>query len=89
MYALGKTKVFFRTGQVALLERVLHEKLANSTVIIQKIWKGYICRKKYQHIKDSLLKIQVFFMYLIFVFQMYCIFYEIELTMTNSNLEFV
>ncbi|VDK73468.1 unnamed protein product [Onchocerca ochengi] len=27
MFALGKTKIFFRTGQVALLERVLHEKL--------------------------------------------------------------
>lgn len=60
MYALGKTKVFFRTGQVALLERILHEKLANSTIMIQKIWKGYICRKKYQNIKESLLKIQLY-----------------------------
>ncbi|EJW74360.1 hypothetical protein WUBG_14734, partial [Wuchereria bancrofti] len=60
MYALGKTKIFFRTGQVALLERVLHEKLANSTIMIQKIWKGYICRKKYQNIKESLLKIQLY-----------------------------
>lgn len=61
MYALGKTKVFFRTGQVALLERILHQKLTNSAVMIQKIWKGYISRKKYQHIKESLRKIQVSF----------------------------
>ncbi|VDP17628.1 unnamed protein product [Onchocerca flexuosa] len=60
MYALGKTKIFFRTGQVALLERVLHEKLVNSAVMIQKIWKGYISRKKYQHIKESLLRIQLY-----------------------------
>uniref|UniRef100_A0A1I7W4X4 Myosin motor domain-containing protein n=1 Tax=Loa loa TaxID=7209 RepID=A0A1I7W4X4_LOALO len=60
MYALGKTKVFFRTGQVALLERILHEKLTNSAIMIQKIWKGYISRKKYQHIKESLLKIQLY-----------------------------
>lgn len=60
MYALGKTKVFFRTGQIALLERLLHVKSMNSTILIQKIWRGYTARKKYQHLKESLLKIQVF-----------------------------
>ncbi|VDN08389.1 unnamed protein product [Thelazia callipaeda] len=60
MYALGKTKVFFRTGQVALLERILHEKLTSSAVLIQKTWKGLSARKKYQFIKESIAKIQIY-----------------------------
>uniref|UniRef100_A0A915Q4X9 Myosin motor domain-containing protein n=1 Tax=Setaria digitata TaxID=48799 RepID=A0A915Q4X9_9BILA len=60
MYAMGKTKVFFRTGQVALLERLLHEKLTNSALMIQKVWKGYVSRKKCNYLKESVRKIQLY-----------------------------
>ncbi|VDM46989.1 unnamed protein product [Toxocara canis] len=58
MFALGKTKVFFRTGQVALLERLRQETLSISAIVIQKIWRGFIARKRYQLIRRSILTIQ-------------------------------
>lgn len=59
MFALGKTKVFFRTGQVALLERLRQETLSVSAVVIQKTWKGFVARRRYQLIRQSILTIQV------------------------------
>uniref|UniRef100_F1KWT5 Myosin-Va n=1 Tax=Ascaris suum TaxID=6253 RepID=F1KWT5_ASCSU len=58
MFALGKTKVFFRTGQVALLERLRQETLSVSAVVIQKTWKGFVARRRYQLIRQSILTIQ-------------------------------
>ncbi|CAD6190072.1 unnamed protein product [Caenorhabditis auriculariae] len=57
-YALGKTKIFLRTGQVAVLERVRLETLSASALLIQKTWRGYVARKKYENMKRSLQIIQ-------------------------------
>jgi myosin-5 len=57
-FALGKTKVFFRTGQVALLEQKRHEILANAATMIQKTWRGFAQSRKFAQIKKSILIIQ-------------------------------
>ncbi|CAO4380465.1 unnamed protein product [Caenorhabditis nigoni] len=57
-YALGKTKIFLRTGQVAVLERVRLDTLAAAATVIQKTWKGFVARRKYETMRKSLLIVQ-------------------------------
>ncbi|XP_017262666.1 unconventional myosin-Vb [Kryptolebias marmoratus] len=49
-YCFGKTKVFFRAGQVALLERLRAERLRVAAVIIQSRVKGWLGRLRYGRI---------------------------------------
>ncbi|KAM9848388.1 unconventional myosin-Va [Aulostomus maculatus] len=46
-YCFGKTKVFFRAGQVALLERLRAERLRVAAVIIQSCVRGWLARLSY------------------------------------------
>ncbi|TKS74467.1 Unconventional myosin-Va [Collichthys lucidus] len=46
-YCFGKTKVFFRAGQVAFLERLRAEKLRVAAVIIQSRVRGWLARIAY------------------------------------------
>ncbi|XP_068581992.1 unconventional myosin-Va [Cebidichthys violaceus] len=46
-YCFGKTKVFFRAGQVALLERLRAERLRVAAVIIQSRVRGWLARIRY------------------------------------------
>lgn len=46
-YKYGKTKVFFRAGQVAFLERLRSDKMKACLVILQKTVRGYLARKHY------------------------------------------
>ncbi|KJH49236.1 myosin head [Dictyocaulus viviparus] len=57
-FALGRTKIFFRTGQVALLERIRVEILSVSVIIIQSCWRRYLARMKYMVLRKSLHTIQ-------------------------------
>ncbi|PAV79042.1 hypothetical protein WR25_17827 isoform B [Diploscapter pachys] len=57
-FALGKTKIFFRTGQVAVLERCRLETLSASAIKIQTIWRGFVCRRNYERIRSSVRTIQ-------------------------------
>ncbi|KAF1750538.1 hypothetical protein GCK72_017088 [Caenorhabditis remanei] len=57
-YAVGKTKIFLRTGQVAVLERVRLDTLAVAATMIQKTWKGFVARRKYETMRKSLLIVQ-------------------------------
>nr|pir hypothetical protein E02C12.1 - Caenorhabditis elegans [Caenorhabditis elegans] len=57
-YAVGKTKIFLRTGQVAVLERVRLDTLAAAATVIQKMWKGFLARRKYETMRRSLLIVQ-------------------------------
>ncbi|CAI5451136.1 unnamed protein product [Caenorhabditis angaria] len=57
-FALGKSKIFLRTGQVAILERVRLEKLSSAAVMIQKTWKGFVARRNYETKKKALLIVQ-------------------------------
>eukprot|EP00094_Tigriopus_californicus_P007483 TCALIF_07205-PA protein Name:"Similar to MYO5A Unconventional myosin-Va (Gallus gallus)" AED:0.07 eAED:0.07 QI:0/0/0/0.83/1/1/12/0/1517 len=57
-YRFGKSKLFFRAGQVAYMEKLRSEKLRECGIMIQKHVKGWLYRKKYQKTKSSTLTMQ-------------------------------
>ncbi|KAG7488039.1 hypothetical protein MATL_G00029750 [Megalops atlanticus] len=57
-YCLGKSKVFFRAGQVALLEKLRAERLRAAGVIIQSWVRGWLGRRRYQKICWATLTLQ-------------------------------
>lgn len=57
-YCFGKTKVFFRAGQVALLERLRAERLCHAAVIIQSRVRGWLARLRYTRICWATITIQ-------------------------------
>ncbi|XP_022046954.2 unconventional myosin-Vb [Acanthochromis polyacanthus] len=57
-YCFGKTKVFFRAGQVALLERLRAERLRSAAVIIQSQVRGWLARIRYTKIIWATVTIQ-------------------------------
>ena len=59
-YKLGKTKIFFRAGQVAYMERLRSERLRYCGVMIQKNVKGWLYRKRYIRIYNATTTIQRF-----------------------------
>ncbi|XP_067003336.2 unconventional myosin-Va [Anabrus simplex] len=52
-FQFGKTKIFFRAGQVAYLEKLRADKLKECCIIIQKQVRAFICRKKYLRIQRA------------------------------------
>ncbi|BFZ26086.1 hypothetical protein BsWGS_29125 [Bradybaena similaris] len=59
-YRFGKTKIFFRAGQVAYLEKLRTTKLRACGVMIQKHIRGWLQRRKYQSILISVRLVQTF-----------------------------
>lgn len=57
-YCFGRTKVFFRAGQVALLERLRAERLCLAAVIIQSRVRGWLARLRYTRICWATITIQ-------------------------------
>lgn len=57
-YRFGKSKLFFRAGQVAYMEKLRSERLRDCGVMIQKHVKGFLYRKKYQKIRGATMTIQ-------------------------------
>ncbi|ENN78188.1 hypothetical protein YQE_05340, partial [Dendroctonus ponderosae] len=57
-YQLGKTKIFFRAGQVAYLEKLRLEKLKACCILIQKTVRGFMAKKKYQTIRKTAILLQ-------------------------------
>lgn len=57
-FKYGKTKVFFRAGQVALLERLRSDKLKACCILMQKTVRGYLVRKRYTKILNSVKLLQ-------------------------------
>jgi len=57
-YQFGKTKIFFRAGQVAYLEKVRSDKLRACGIMIQKHIRGWLAKRRYQKIRRSVLLIQ-------------------------------
>lgn len=58
MYQFGKTKIFFRAGQVAYLEKLRADKLKRCCIMMQSTVRAFIYRKKYLKIKKSVYNIQ-------------------------------
>ncbi|KAH9495971.1 Unconventional myosin-Va [Bulinus truncatus] len=59
-YRFGKTKIFFRAGQVAYLEKLRADKLRACGVMIQKHIRGWLQRKKYQRLRKCVLLVQTY-----------------------------
>jgi myosin-5 len=57
-YQMGLTKVFFRAGQLAFLERQRSDRLSYCVVLIQKNIKRHIREKQFRIKKTSAVKIQ-------------------------------
>ncbi|KAJ3218341.1 Myosin type-2 heavy chain 1 [Dinochytrium kinnereticum] len=57
-YQMGLTKIFFRAGQLAFLEKLRSEKLRDCVVLIQKNIRKMIYRAKYRRMRKAAVKIQ-------------------------------
>ncbi|XP_019134436.1 unconventional myosin-Va isoform X4 [Larimichthys crocea] len=57
-YQFGKTKIFFRAGQVAYLEKLRADKLRAACIRIQKTIRCWLARKKYLRKRSAAITIQ-------------------------------
>ncbi|CDO95324.1 unnamed protein product [Kluyveromyces dobzhanskii CBS 2104] len=57
-YQAGNTKIFFKAGMLAHLEKLRTDKLFVSSVLIQKKIKGLLHRKKYLNTVDAIINLQ-------------------------------
>ncbi|XP_076683865.1 unconventional myosin-Va-like isoform X3 [Andrena cerasifolii] len=57
-YKFGKSKVLFRAGQVAYLEKLRAERQRDACIVIQKTARGLICRIRYRKIRRAVLGLQ-------------------------------
>lgn len=57
-YQFGNTKIFFRAGQVAYLEKLRSEKLRSAIIKIQTTYRAYYARKRYLKLRQIALTIQ-------------------------------
>ncbi|XP_051896266.1 unconventional myosin-Va isoform X5 [Pristis pectinata] len=57
-YQFGKTKIFFRAGQVAYLEKLRADKLRVACIRIQKTIRSWLQRKKYLRMRSAAITIQ-------------------------------
>ncbi|KAL2100115.1 hypothetical protein ACEWY4_004509 [Coilia grayii] len=57
-FQFGKTKIFFRAGQVAYLEKLRADKFRSACIKIQKTVRGWLQRTRYRKIRKSALTLQ-------------------------------
>ncbi|XP_077319138.1 unconventional myosin-Vb isoform X1 [Lithobates pipiens] len=57
-FQFGRTKIFFRAGQVAYLEKLRADKFRAATIMIQKTVRGWLQRLKYRRMKMASVTIQ-------------------------------
>ncbi|XP_072326753.1 unconventional myosin-Va isoform X2 [Scyliorhinus torazame] len=57
-YQFGKTKIFFRAGQVAYLEKLRADKLRVACIRIQKTIRSWLQRKKYLRMRRAAITVQ-------------------------------
>ncbi|XP_067339483.1 unconventional myosin-Vb isoform X1 [Channa argus] len=60
MFQFGKTKIFFRAGQVAYLEKLRADKFRAACIKIQKTVRGWLQRVRYRKIRKSAITLQRF-----------------------------
>lgn len=56
IYQFGKSKIFFRAGQVGYLERIRSQKLRGYTVTIQRHVRGWLARRAFALMKEEFLE---------------------------------
>lgn len=59
-FQFGRTKIFFRAGQVAYLEKLRADKFREATIMIQKTVRGWLQRVKYRRLRAATLTLQRF-----------------------------
>jgi myosin-5 len=52
MYQIGITKLFFRAGQIGMLED-LRQRTLHGIIGVQKVYKGYKVRCQYRRLKNA------------------------------------
>lgn len=57
-YKFGRTKIFFRAGQVAYLEKLRLDRLRRACVTIQKHFRGWSQRRKYLRMREAAIILQ-------------------------------
>ncbi|XP_022081867.1 unconventional myosin-Va-like isoform X3 [Acanthaster planci] len=57
-YQFGKTKIFFRAGQVAYMEKLRADKLRAACVLMQKTVRGWVQKKKYMRLRSATIIVQ-------------------------------
>lgn len=57
-FQFGRTKIFFRAGQVAYLEKLRADKFRAATIMIQKTVRGWLQRVKYQRLRQAAIVVQ-------------------------------
>ncbi|KAJ8340437.1 hypothetical protein SKAU_G00350700 [Synaphobranchus kaupii] len=57
-YKFGRTKIFFRAGQVAYLEKLRSDRLRGACITIQKHVRGWSQRRKYLRMRHAAIVIQ-------------------------------
>ncbi|XP_050007566.1 unconventional myosin-Vb isoform X1 [Alexandromys fortis] len=60
-FQFGRTKIFFRAGQVAYLEKLRADKFREATIMIQKTVRGWLQKLKYHRLKAATLTLQRFY----------------------------
>ncbi|XP_027650306.2 unconventional myosin-Vb isoform X1 [Falco peregrinus] len=59
-FQFGRTKIFFRAGQVAYLEKLRAVKFRAATIMIQKTVRGWLQRVKYKRLRQAAIVIQCY-----------------------------
>uniref|UniRef100_A0A8C4UYY5 Unconventional myosin-Vb n=1 Tax=Falco tinnunculus TaxID=100819 RepID=A0A8C4UYY5_FALTI len=59
-FQFGRTKIFFRAGQVAYLEKLRAVKFRAATITIQKTVRGWLQRVKYKRLRQAAIVIQCY-----------------------------
>ncbi|KAG1058152.1 hypothetical protein G6F43_000039 [Rhizopus delemar] len=57
-YQIGLSKIFFRAGQLAYMEKLRSDKLNACATILQKNARGYLARLRYLRVKNLILALQ-------------------------------
>ncbi|NXE57021.1 MYO5A protein, partial [Casuarius casuarius] len=57
-YQCGKSKVFFRPGQVAYLEELRYQRLREACVLLQRHLRGWLARRRFQHMRAAAICLQ-------------------------------
>ncbi|XP_077354628.1 unconventional myosin-Vb isoform X2 [Festucalex cinctus] len=58
MFQLGKSKIFFRAGQVAYLEKLRADKFRAACIRVQKTVRGWLQRLRYRKIRKAVILLQ-------------------------------
>jgi len=57
-YQLGKTKIFLKSGQMAVLDKLRHEVMNAAATKITRVVRGFLARRQHRHMIEAIITIQ-------------------------------